>query len=145
MIYFVQIGADGPIKIGFTSASSPVDRLRALQVGVPYELRLLGVISGGSAQDERRLHASFDQHRLRGEWFIPVSEVLEYSEGNAAPAVDSVREDDTVRIAVIMPAELHQKLVALAQDDDRSLNSYLVQLLKKHAERNEKDDQGIPL
>lgn len=58
MIYFVQIGADGPIKIGFTSASSPVE---------------------------------------------------------------------------------------LAQDDDRSLNSYLVQLLKKHAERNEKDDQGIPL
>ncbi len=54
-------------------------------------------------------------------------------------------KDDTVRIAVIMPAELHQKLVALAQDDDRSLNSYLVQLLKKHAERNEKDDQGIPL
>ncbi len=70
--------------------------------------------------------------------------VLEYIEGNAAPAVDSVREDDTVRIAVIMPAELHQKLVALAQADRRSLNSYLVLLLERHAEDKAVDEQGVP-
>ena len=40
---------------------------------------------------------------------------------------------DDKRIAVIMPPDLHQQLVTLAQRDKRSLNQYLVLLLEKHA------------
>jgi predicted HicB family RNase H-like nuclease len=47
-------------------------------------------------------------------------------------------KDDT-RIAVIMPPELHMRLVALAQAERRSLNSYLVVLLEKHADEKEKN------
>lgn len=47
---------------------------------------------------------------------------------------------DTTRIAVIMPNDLHAKLVELAQAERRSLNSYLVVLLEQHAADKAKTD-----
>lgn len=59
--YFIE---GGPfIKIG--SAISPLKRLKELQTGNPYTLRLLAVI----ADDERWLHWKFSHLRARGEWF----------------------------------------------------------------------------
>lgn len=66
MVYFIQQGTDGPIKIGKTS--EPWTRLRELQCANPDDLRMLGVLEGGRDL-EGRLHHEFRQGHIRGEWF----------------------------------------------------------------------------
>lgn len=69
MIYFIQAGKHGQIKIGYTD-SNPVDRLRSLQVGNPLKLRLVGVVDG-TKQAEKDLHHRLREYRVNGEWFEP--------------------------------------------------------------------------
>lgn len=68
-IYFIQVGNDGPIKIGFT-AGNPRARLSKLQIGNPEKLKLLAAVPG-SFEDEQAIHATFVALRIRGEWFRP--------------------------------------------------------------------------
>jgi hypothetical protein len=76
MIYFIQVGVSGPIKIGHTfSWSSVRKRLEHLQTGNHERLRLLGSIEGFRKREEE-LHEKFKEHRLVGEWFEPVDEIL---------------------------------------------------------------------
>lgn len=71
MIYFIQSGVEGPIKIGFAMTRSDCDRrLRILQIGNPEHLFLRGVL-GGDMKRERTLHQRFHDGRIRGEWFRP--------------------------------------------------------------------------
>lgn len=74
-IYFVQQGADGPIKIG--KANNVRDRMRGLQTSNPYPLRLLGVVDGGMSE-EADLHRRFADARMQGEWFRPDASILQY-------------------------------------------------------------------
>jgi hypothetical protein len=69
VIYLIQSGEDGPVKIGITS-SDPRKRVAQLQTGNPTPLRLRATISG-DASIERHLHSKFGQLRLNGEWFEP--------------------------------------------------------------------------
>src|SRR5712664_1920069 len=66
-IYFIQIGTDGPVKIGFTRAA-PQDRLYELQCGCPWPLRLMGAIDG-SRLNEKWLHDKFASFKMMREWF----------------------------------------------------------------------------
>lgn len=67
MVYFIQVGESGPIKIGYTR-TDPTKRLSELQTGNPYKLRLLLVLEGGFDL-EHALHEKFADLRLEGEWF----------------------------------------------------------------------------
>jgi hypothetical protein len=69
VIYLIQSGEDGPVKIGITNAD-PMRRVAQLQTGNPIPLRLRASISG-DASVERHLHSRFGQFRLNGEWFEP--------------------------------------------------------------------------
>jgi hypothetical protein len=73
LVYFIQSGNDGPIKIGI--ASRPQERLAGLQTGHHDELRMLCITAGGLEQ-ERAYHAQFAEHRIRGEWFSPHPDIL---------------------------------------------------------------------
>lgn len=76
-IYFIQIeNSDGFIKVGL--ARFPAARLAALQTGNPYKLKLLGVVSRVTEAFETRLHTHFQQFKVRGEWFKPVPELLDF-------------------------------------------------------------------
>ena len=75
MIYFIQSGEKGPIKIGF--ARDPEKRLRHLQGANPCELALLKAVHG-DVGGEKRLHAQFAHLRIRGEWFEPGDDLLDY-------------------------------------------------------------------
>jgi hypothetical protein len=82
LVYFIQSGDDGPIKIGFTRNLAA--RLRQLQTGHPAKLRVLRAFRG----DERLeawLHRHFAAHRLNGEWFTPHRDLLRYLVDHAAP------------------------------------------------------------
>lgn len=77
VVYFVQAVTMGLIKIGMTVDMS--DRLKTLQVGCPDELKLLGVIYDRRARRiEQALHARFNEHHVRGEWFRPDQSLLDY-------------------------------------------------------------------
>jgi len=72
-VYFARAGDDGPIKIGYT-ASSPVERIAALQTGCPWRISLIGAIEGGT-KEEAWLHRRFAALKIEGEWFRPTPEI----------------------------------------------------------------------
>jgi hypothetical protein len=75
MVYFIQEGDDGPVKIGFSD--NPARRLQELQVASAKHLNLIAVIEGDVSK-ERELQARFQEFRLSGEWFIPITEIFLY-------------------------------------------------------------------
>ena len=76
-VYFIQIGDDGPIKIGYvTNSSGTSNRFEALQSANPYVLRLLRVIPG-TKQTEQEWHEKYKDVNIRGEWFEPSKELVD--------------------------------------------------------------------
>lgn len=75
MIYFIQCGNDGPIKIG--KSNNPKNRLQALRGGCPYKLSIIKRLHGSS---DYYVHELLKNHKLRGEWFEPNDEVLEFNQ-----------------------------------------------------------------
>lgn len=65
MIYFIQAGKSGPVKIGIDRGGS---RVKSLQSSHFEELRVIRMIEG-DRQAEAWLHDHFTKRRLRGEWF----------------------------------------------------------------------------
>jgi hypothetical protein len=82
-VYFIQVGEDGPIKIGISDGVA--DRLAALQTTLPYELRVVAVIPRGDRAMEQDLHLRFRSHWIRGEWFVPHPELLLYIQIHGKP------------------------------------------------------------
>jgi hypothetical protein len=82
VVYFVQIAEqpESPIKIGSTTLNGLTDRMIGLQNGCPYRLRLLALMDG-DVRTEKRLHASFRDSRVIGEWFQPTAALLAMIEG----------------------------------------------------------------
>lgn len=76
VVYFIQSGATGAIKIGMSARLRA--RLLALQIASGETMRILGARAGGHSL-ERQYHRKFASHRLRGlgEWFNPAREILE--------------------------------------------------------------------
>lgn len=95
-VYFIQMGEDGPIKIG--SSSSPRSRLRYLRSGSPYPLHLIATIDKGIAS-ERDLHKHFSHLRLEGEWFKPDRELLDCI-ADLQSGAKSIHEDTCKEIKV---------------------------------------------
>jgi len=71
MVYLLRIVNDDKslYKIGFTS-ESVYDRIRNIQTGCPYEIRLIDTYkSEYSRKIERTLHNMFSHKQTFGEWF----------------------------------------------------------------------------
>lgn len=75
LVYFVQAGTDGPIKIGYTRSAAVTRRIGEIQVGSAAKIDLLGCMPGDRAK-EAEIHARFASARIRGEWFHPTAELL---------------------------------------------------------------------
>lgn len=76
-IYFVVESGSGAIKIGVTT--NVKKRVISLQRDTPHTVKLLATMRG-NFQVESLLHRLFAYARIRGEWFRPVPELLEYIE-----------------------------------------------------------------
>jgi len=66
LVYFVQSGDDGPIKIGWSR--DVVRRVAELQTANAHALVLLGAVPG-TMEDEAAMHARFAHLRMEAEWF----------------------------------------------------------------------------
>ena len=75
LIYFIQAGDDGPIKIGITTCLKR--RLAQLQKTSHRALRVLTTMPG-DREIEKVLHEGFAICRLCGEWFEPHGALLEF-------------------------------------------------------------------
>lgn len=87
-IYLIGYEKPGPqdiVKIGFST--DPDKRLRELQTGSPFKLRLVKTYPGNRAL-ERRLHGLFSDVRLHGEWFrVSVSDIDPYVYGTSGSCI----------------------------------------------------------
>lgn len=91
MIYFVQAGEHGPIKIGYVEEedrTAVLRRLNLLQVGNHERLYLRATTPGGLTV-ERDLHQRLAAGHVRGEWFRPDTPGL-------ASLIRRAREQETV-------------------------------------------------
>lgn len=80
LVYFVRVGGEGPIKIGFTS--NLASRLRGLQVAHTGAVTVLATISDADPRRvEKALHQRFAHLRVAREWFRADPELLEYIRG----------------------------------------------------------------
>ena len=67
-LYIIQSDITGAIKIGISK--NPKNRLKQLQTGSPYKLKLLTIVNG-RGDLERSLHKSLRTYKqsCKGEWF----------------------------------------------------------------------------
>lgn len=134
MIYFIQAGDHGPVKIGY--AEDVPKRFRELQCGNHLKLRLLRTLEGGRAA-EAWFHREFTFYKIRAEWFVfagamltagppapvvveplavwPVIEKLAPQAGITAEALRKAKERKRV------PYRWHALLMALAQQEGVTL------------------------
>jgi len=81
VVYFVQGGDGGPIKIGITEDVRR--RLQCMQSDSPLLLRVLGIIPSAGLSDETALHRRFAFCHLHGEWHEPHPDLLAFIERTA--------------------------------------------------------------
>jgi hypothetical protein len=82
MIYFIQAGDDGPIKIGY--AANVDQSITKWQGGSPVPLRLLTTLDG-SLGVEVYLQAKFLHLRQSRKWFKVSQEILDFIENPLLP------------------------------------------------------------
>jgi len=80
VIYFMQAGPSGPIKIGTTRADRLQARRDQLQIANPYPIEVLGT-SPGDNRLERRIHMLFGHLRMHGEWYWPHPDLVAVATG----------------------------------------------------------------
>ncbi|MGA2160286.1 MAG: GIY-YIG nuclease family protein [Dehalococcoidia bacterium] len=117
MIYFVQSGKAGPIKIGYTAKDDVKIRINTLQTGCIEPLNLLGVMAGTELQ-EKALHQFFHAYRIRGEWFQPHPKLLMYIMGLILGKSESEMYNSFTQVNDIF------------QTNNFSVDSYLMQIDK---------------
>ena len=72
MVYFIQQGECGPIKIG--QSHTPNDRLKRLRKTIKEKLSIILVVDGHFTS-EYALHEYLKEYCIGGEWFKPTKEV----------------------------------------------------------------------
>lgn len=86
-VYFVQQGANGPIKIGRSNFCDLDTRITTLQTGNPQKLNLLARFAATPAY-EIVLHRMFEDSNIRGEWYTPTQDLLDI--------IDMIRNKDVM-------------------------------------------------
>ena|SRR3990172_1019651 len=119
MIYFIQEGKDGRIKLG--CSSHPNRRLKSLQPANSKELILLGFLPGDEIR-EKELQKQFKQYHVRGEFFEPNEKLLEFINNNCQKSEIKNRvyyiDNGLYRICLIEPLELNIEKAMCAQSGE---------------------------
>ncbi len=87
MIYFIRGKESGNIKIGYSA--DPEQRKSNLQTANYEELEFIGIMDG-SLEDEARIQKMFSAFNIRGEWYNPAKEVVDFAERNAIKSKERI-------------------------------------------------------
>lgn len=82
-VYFLRCDSSGLIKIGVST--NVAHRVSAIQSGSPTQMTLLATEEGGQER-EKQLHDTYAEHRVRGEWYRPTDELLDYISDQEQPS-----------------------------------------------------------
>jgi mRNA-degrading endonuclease HigB of HigAB toxin-antitoxin module len=112
MIYFIRGKQSGNIKIGYSI--HPSQRKANLQTAHYEDLEFVGIMDG-SFEDESKLKERFVKFNIRGEWYRPVKEILDFIEQHKLPNKNIVTElgNEEYRIIFIEPVKLTMELFLL--------------------------------
>ena len=77
IVYFILDTYSNSVKIGYTTIKGLSKRLETLQIGTPYELKLLGAL-WGNQKIEKQIHEQFSSFHIRGEWFHYTKELEDF-------------------------------------------------------------------
>lgn len=91
IVYFIQAGTDGPVKIGFSQNFEV--RFNALKRQNHNELTVLRTIPGDRLSEERFLFY-FAHLRIRGDWFS-------YHPAMLTLTVDQIERDKLLRVSAV--------------------------------------------
>ena len=113
MIYFIRAKDSGNIKIGYSE--NPKKRKAGLQTAHYEELEFVGIMDG-TLKDEAKLHEKFSRSNIRGEWFHPSPEILEFISQYQKPSKNVVSSlgNGEHRIVFIEPFKLTMNFFLLA-------------------------------
>lgn len=89
-VYFIEATGAEQIKIGWTGLSV-FNRLKSLQTGNAFVLKVVGV-TPGTSQDEKALHAKFRDEHVRGEWFRASERLRQYIHVTAKREAEGARQ-----------------------------------------------------
>ena len=74
---YVAQSDDGMRTVKVGRSSDPAARFAGLRAGVPFELKLVAILSAGQRR-EREMKDMLVANRVRGEWFLPSNLLNEY-------------------------------------------------------------------
>ena len=143
MIYFIQQGEDGPVKIGYATVIEK--RFRALQSASPYPLKVIGSMQG-SVIDEKRMHLQFSKHRLQGEWFEPDLEIIKY----ASECDNNKLFQDSIMLPIndldLLLLKIEVKTILSSLNESESIHSAAINLnISYRSMRHRMSKYGIKL
>lgn len=83
VVYFLQAGCDGPVKIGWTT--NLPGRVATIQTNHYEKIHLRAVIEDATSETESAVHFEARDASIRGEWFWPSRTVKRLMEVHAWP------------------------------------------------------------
>ena len=118
MIYVIEEGINGPVKIG--TAVDIKKRIKALQAGNSKKLNLLITFEGDRSL-ECKIHKALDKYRIPGtkEWFYRVNEVFSYLQKLSTVEPSTEIQDD-------------QEYIVLWRDTEKSPTEFCPWCGKRH-------------
>lgn len=118
MIYFIRAVKSGNIKIGYSK--NPEKRKANLQTAHYEELEFIGIING-TLYDEAMIKAMFSKFNIRGEWYYPAKEILDYANKNVHKSKKNIvyrLENGEYRITIAEPFKFTIQFYMLAGSHD---------------------------
>ena len=98
-VYFFKHVGLSPIKIGFSTNESPLERFEQFKTYAPYGAELIGFIRTHNAKElETELHLKFANVRLKGEWFdLSIEDVNKWVEFYSS--LEDIEEENNFKVA----------------------------------------------
>lgn len=131
-VYFITCRETGTVKIG--SSLEPQARLKELQTGHPFELKVEATLPGGT-DEEFEFHRRFADERLKGEWFKITDFIERIIKNNPPPAPVRIptREEVLARLQPfpeIKPARSDTTRALRASSWDKEGGRYLAKRVR---------------
>lgn len=98
-VYFFRHIGLSPVKIGYSTNQSPINRFSQFKTYAPYGSEILGFIQTFEAKDlESKLHLKYSSRRINGEWFEITEEDVK-KEVDFYSNIEDIRDRNDFQIA----------------------------------------------
>jgi hypothetical protein len=137
-VYFFRHIGLTPIKIGYSTNESPLDRFNQFKTYAPYGSEILGfIITNDPKGLETRLHLKYLSKRLAGEWFeLTQDEVIK--EIDFYSKFEDIKDRNEFQIAWAKELNERKKNIAvkIEENDNRTKKDKFLDMYKNNQNLN---------